>query len=179
MKKSKKGVTLVELIICCGILVMLGGACTAVLASGSQIFNQSSAAAKAQMDADVMQNHIMAFVPSATAISQKDPLTTTLPLEKGNCIYFDNEGVFTISRDGVVTAVDSVSAFEYEVVPAGDNDSTNVRSQFLYTVSFKDGTSLSGGFVMNNIKFKDAKNIAGEVPITGNITDHPLCFTAS
>ena len=177
MKLSKKGVTLVELIICCGILVMLGGACTAVLASGSKIFNKSSLAAQAQMDADIVQNHIMAFVPSANAITQKDPDTTTMPLQKGNCLYFDEEGVFTIARDGVITTVDSVRAFEYEVVPAGDNDSTNVRSQFLYTISFTDGTSLSGGFVMNNIKYKDAKNIAGEVPISDSISNYPLYFT--
>ena len=51
MKKSKKGITLVELVICCAIIVMLGGACTAVLASGSRVYNQSTSAATSQMDA--------------------------------------------------------------------------------------------------------------------------------
>lgn len=49
MKRTKKGITLVELVVCCGIMVMLAGACTAVLVSGARLFSDSSDTARAQL----------------------------------------------------------------------------------------------------------------------------------
>ena len=119
MKNSKKGVTLVELVICCAIIVMLGGACTAVLASGSTIFNKSSQTANAQLDSDVLQNFMMNLIPSAKNVSQIG-LTEAKGLQNGNCLYFDheNDNMFTVRADKSNTTIRSVTEFVYEIICA-------------------------------------------------------------
>lgn len=174
MKKSKKGVTLVELIICCTIIVLLGGACTAVLASGSQIFNTSSQTANAQLDSDVLQNFMMNLIPSTKTVGQLT-LSEAKALDSGNCLFFDdeNDGLFTISVDGNKTTIRSVAEFEYSIIRAGDPDSDTARAQFVYTATLTDGTELHGGFVLSNMKYD-----AGAMDEIKDIlaSEKPFCF---
>ena len=173
MKNSKKGITLVELIICCAIIVMLGGACSAVLASGSRIFNTSSQTASAQLDSDVLQNFMMNLIPSSKNVSQIT-VTEAKGLTHGNCLFFDdeNDNVFTVRVDGKNTSIRSIKEFEYQIIRAGDPDSNTARAQFVYTVTLSDGNTLSGGFVLSNMKFDE-----GLMPeINGKVSEKPFCF---
>ena len=91
MKQSKKGITLVELVICCAILVLLGGACTAVLVSGQTVFNTSSKTANAQLDADVLQTYLMNLLPPAKNIKEANRLTDVKDTaNEFNAIFFDS-----------------------------------------------------------------------------------------
>ena len=150
MKKSKKGITLVELIICCAIIAMIGGACSTVIAAGSKVFNQSSQTANAQLDSDVLQNFMMNILPSATNVSVYTG-ETMVDTAKYLFIDEDNQDQFTVSANGTQTSIRAVEAFEYILVPAGSAD--DARAQFLYKATFDDGSSLSGGFIMSNMKF--------------------------
>ena len=168
MKNSKKGMSLVELVICCAIIVMLGGACTAVLASGSSIFNQSSRTANAQLDSDVLQNYMIQLVPSAKRVGQieKDDVAT---LGEEICFYFDEEsGKFTIRTSAdKSTTISSVTEFTYKVICAGE-EGNNARAQLMYTAKFMDGSSMNSGFVLSNVKYGAS--------ISGDAKDTPLCL---
>lgn len=148
MKKSKKGVTLVELIICCFIIVMLGGACTALLMSGEHIYSTSASAAGAQLDSDVLQTYMMKLVPSADGV-----VVGTVPGVDEDGLFFDDEGVFTISSNGKLTTIDSVKEFKYSLKKAGDTASANARAQLVYTVTMDDDSKFTGGFILNNVTY--------------------------
>lgn len=154
MKRSKKGITLVELVITCAIIVLLGGACTSVLVSGQSIFNTSTKSANAQLDADVLQTYLMNLLPPSKNIQQiSDVDAKSLP--NGNCMYFDGDQ-FTLRSEGKDTVISSVTEFAYSVVPAGDPASTTVRAQLQYTITLKDGSTLEGGFVLGNLAYDDS-----------------------
>lgn len=174
MKKSKKGITLVELVLCCAIIVMLGGACTALLMSGNTIFNQSSSTANAQLDADVLQTYMMNLLPRTNDISQPS-LAEAKALSEGNCIFFDdeNDDLFTLRIDGENTTIRSIEEFEYSIVRAGAESSTTARAQLFYTVTLADGTTFSSGFVLSNIKYDDSTMSA----MSGKVSEKPFGFS--
>lgn len=178
MKKSKKGVTLVELIICCFIIVMLGGACTALLMSGEHIYSTSASAAGAQLDSDVLQTYMMKLVPSADGV-----VVGTVPGTDEDGLFFDDEGVFTISVDGKLTTIDSVKEFKYSLKKAGDTASTNARAQLVYTVTMDDDSKFTGGFILSNVKY-DVDTMGSAVdmslaPAEGVVGGGPICFVNS
>ena len=176
MKNSKKGITLVELIICCAIITMLAGACTTVLASGSHIFNQSSQAANAQLDSDLLQTSLMNLIPSAHNVSKDMSLEEAKDLTTGYAIYFDddNEGQFTLLNNGRATTVRSVKEFEYSIVCAGVPGTA--RAQFVYEAVMVDGSKLNGGFIFSNLKY-DEETMADFDSISA--ADTPVCFNLS
>ena len=152
MKNSKKGITLVELVICCAIIVMLGGACTAVLASGSTIFNHSAKAASAQLDSDVLQTHMINLLPSAKNIRSADHSEAKDISEgKGTSLFLDENGTFIIRNNGSNTTIHSVESFSYEVLRAGTSDTA--KAQLKYAVKFYDGSILEGGFLLTNVTY--------------------------
>lgn len=172
MKRSKKGITLVELVITCAIIVLLGGACTSVLVSGQSIFNTSTKSANAQLDADVLQTYLMNLLPPSKNINKLNSANEAKDQATGNYLYF-NDGQFTLRSEGKDTVISSVTEFAYSVVPAGDpTTSTTVRAQLQYTITLTDGSTLEGGFVMGNVAY-DASTMAS---ITGNVHGNPLSF---
>lgn len=162
MKQSKKGITLVELVICCAILVLLGGACTAVLVSGQTVFNTSSKTANAQLDADVLQTYLMNLLPPAKNIKNDtlENAKNTTNNKKFNAIFFDNDNVFTLRRGDDFTTIQSIAGFQYKIVPAGETTSTSARAQLQYTITLTDGSEINGGFVLANVKY-DANALPG------------------
>lgn len=178
MKTSKKGITLVELIICCGIIVMLGGACTAVLMSGERIFSRSSSSANAQLDTDVVQSYLTYILPRATTITQlPDSSAASIP-STGVCVYFDEtDDTFVIRVDGKDTAIRSVTSFTYSLVRAGDPLSVSARAQFVYTFGTNDGASYTSGFVLSNKAYSDIIAQADMTSTTDvDAAEHPICF---
>lgn len=174
MKKSKKGVTLVELVICCFIIVMLGGACTVLLMSGEHIYSSSANAAGAQLDSDVLQTYMMKIVPPADSVS-----VGTVPGADQDGVFFDDEGVFTISANGKLTTIDSVAKFEYSLMKAGDSASTNARAQLVYTVTMDDDSTFTGGFIMSNVEYTSSMDAVRNVslaPEEGAAGGGPICF---
>lgn len=181
MKQSKKGITLVELVICCAILVLLGGACTAVLVSGQTVFNTSSKTANAQLDADVLQTYLMNLLPPAKNI-KNDTLANakdTTSNKKFNAIFFDseNDNVFTLRRDKDFTTIQSIAGFQYKIVPAGEEASTSARAQLQYTITLTDGSEINGGFVLANVKY-DASTLPGTSGTAVNLNGGDDSFKA-
>lgn len=181
MRKSKKGVTLVELIICCGIIVMIGGACTAVLMSGHKIFNDSASAAAAQLDTDVIQTYLTSVVPRTKELKY-DVDVAIDPNAKVCGLYFVEEGegesakkVFTINLDGKETKFPSVADFEFQLEAAGDPLDAAVKPQFCYTVTMKGGVSYSSGFVLVNMNYVSS-NSAMKNDVQ-SVNDGPLWIT--
>ena len=172
MKNSKKGITLVELVICCAIIVMLGGACTAVLASGSHIFNTSTSAAEAQMDSDLMQTHMINLIPYTKQVSLTEPANMT----NWNCLKFNDEGVFVIHANGKDTTIPSISEVKYSFAQAGTSQSA--RAQLQYTVTTEDGSSYTGGFILSNMKYSDIVSSLGSAVTDKLISAAPLYFSS-
>lgn len=161
MKKSKKGVTLVELVICCFIIVMLGGACTSLLMSGEHIYSTSADAAGAQLDSDVLQTYMMKLLPltKGAGLVAESEFESAKSSTSGNYLYFDeaNEGKFTLRMNGDNTTIGSISDFYYKVEKAGTSDSA--RAQFVYKVTMNDDSEFVGGFVMSNVKYVNITQI--------------------
>ena len=158
MKTSKKGVTLVELIICCAITVLLAGACTAVLISGQRVWKSGSEAANAQMSADVLQTSLYGKLPSynaAKVVSSSSPTDVTFLKESttGTVLYLADDDTLVIRTNGKDMMLDDVKKVTYTFLKAGGNDTA--RAQFNYTVTLSDGRSFSGGIVVSNLRFKN------------------------
>lgn len=170
MKNSKKGVTLVELVICCAIIAMIGGACSAVIASGSTIFNKSTSAAHAQLDSDVLQNYMIGIMPSATNIAFHTAATMD---DVNEYLYFDDDDRFIVRINGNDTSIRSVTKFEYAVVTAGLDG--NARAQFIFKATLNDGTSLSGGYVMSNVRYTAVPDTI-RTPVAGEPVYHDLAL---
>lgn len=166
MKRTKKGVTLVELVICCAIIVMLGGACTAVLISGQHVYTTSASAANATLEADVLQTYMLNLLPSTSRVNLVDEGNIG---DDGNYLYFNDEGDFVIQVDGKKTIVNGVTGFTYSFEKAGASDTA--RAQFVYTATMDDGSSYTGGFILGNVKYGELpKDEAGNV-IAGSLSD--------
>ena len=181
MKNSKKGITLVELIICCAIIAMIGGACSAVIASGSKVFNQSSRTANAQLDSDVLQTFMMNILPSASNVAVYND-ETMVNTAKYLYIDEDNQNRFTVHSNGTESSIRSIEEFAYIIIPAGTAD--DARAQFLYKATFNDGSTLNGGFIMSNVKFSlipDAFKLDPEAEELEyiNLADSPIAFNVS
>lgn len=178
MKENKRGVTLVELIICCGIIVMIGGACTAVLMSGHKIFNNSASSAGAQLDTDVIQTYLTSIVPRTKTVSnvtEVEAATNTT-----DCVlYFagdEDDDVFTIRLNGKDTTLQSVVDFQYQMKPAGDGEDDAVKPQFCYTVTMTDGSTYTSGFVLINLNYKTCE---ADLCIEQSAKVRPICISVA
>ena len=183
MKRTKKGITLVELVICCAIIVLIGGAATALLMSGEHLFSSSANSASNQMELDVLQSHMMNIIPSAKNVGmikvEENELQYNAP---GNYIYLDGNDLVIriVTEDSNAninikeTKIRSVGYFDYDIIYAG-GDAPNMttteavdagetteateptaytgRAQFIYTVTFLNGQTYQGGFVINNLSY--------------------------
>ena len=177
MRHSKKGVTLVELVICCAIIVMLGGAATAVLMSGQTLFNKSSDSAQSQMDINVVHTHLMNLVPSAkgiTPMDTKDP-EEIRALPSGCYLFFDGSNL-VLRRDGSDVTIDSVTGVTYSFVKAGSADSPSARAQLVYKITTIDGDEFTGGYVLTNVAYQaSTMDAIRDV----DLAETPLCIVKS
>lgn len=180
MKKSKRGVTLVELIICCGIIVMVGGACTSVLMSGHNIFNNSAASANAQLETEVLQTYLTNMIPRAPAIRQLADVGAVddANMNAKNCIYIDNSGTFFIRVNGKDVEIRSIVEFEYKLEAAGKNVNRR-RPQFVYKVTMVGGATYTSGFVLGNLIYDTAiSQVNSTYTSFRSVRDNPVCFNA-
>lgn len=158
MKRSKKGVTLVELIICCAITVMLAGACTAVLISGQRVWKSGSESANAQMTADVIQTNLYNKLPTMNGAEITVPDDSDVGSANSFALYMDGEDgakVFTMNAGGNTTTLEDVTDLSFSFTRAGDPTSTTARAQFVYTATLVDGREFSGGLVISNLQYED------------------------
>lgn len=175
MKRTKKGFTLVELIICCAIMTMLAGACTALLMSGEKLFSTGSKSALTQMDVNVLQTTILNRLPAANNVlllSGEDPDSVAAPVAgetKITELFFaqvDGKSVFTIRQDGKDTTIPEIEGFTCCLTPIGA--STTARAQFSYTATCKNGSIYSGGIALSTMNFAEATK---DISPAGEITD--------
>lgn len=169
MKHTKKGVTLVELVITCAIIVMLGGACTAVLISGQHVYSTSASAANATLEANVLQTYMLNLLPSSSVVELVADSDDAVDKTTGNYLYFNDEDQFVIQTDGKTTIVNGVTEFTYSFEKAGA--SNTARAQFVYTATMDDGSTYSGGFVLGNVKYADLPVDGDGNVIAGELAD--------
>lgn len=186
MKKSKKGITLVELVICCAVLALLAGAVTAVLMSGEHLFSTSADSASAQMELDVLQTNLLGIIPSAQEV---DIYTGQTDID---AIYFSN-GNLVIRHNAKETVINDVTNFKYKIIRAGTDpnptastESTEetkpvtARAQFCYEVTFRNGQTFDGGFIISNLPYPDVVDaLTTEEPDPTDmieLSSKPLCF---
>ena len=148
MKRSKKGFTLVELIICCVIMTMLAGACTALLMSGEKLFSTGSQSAITQMDVSLLQTSLLKQLPSTQKVDKLDAAGSST---KDTELFFNDEGVFTIRHNGKDITIHEISSFNCTLTKIGE--SQKARTQFSYVATCKDGTTYSGGMALSTMKF--------------------------
>ena len=190
MKRTKKGITLVELVICCAIIVLIGGAATALLMSGEHLFSNSADSASNQMELDVLQSHMMNIIPSAKNIGiiETDEDDNLLLPAAGNCIYFNDEGTLIIRSGTKETVIRDVTGFDYWIILAGvPNESQpsqsadpttateptiTARAQFQYKVTFRNGQTYQSGFVINNLSYPAVKAKLGTAE--NDLKDSPI-----
>ena len=193
MKRTKKGITLVELVICCAIIVLIGGAATALLMSGEHLFSSSADSASNQMELDVLQSHMMNIIPSAKNIGiiETDEDNDRLLPAAGNCIYFHDTDTLIIRTGTKETEIRAVTGFVYQIILAGVPNETQpsqsteptteteppitARAQFLYTVTFRNGQSYQGGFVINNLSYPVVEAELGTTE--RDLKDSPICVS--
>lgn len=163
MKQTKKGFTLVELIICCAIMTMLAGACTALLMSGEKLFSTGSKSALTQMDVNVLQTTILNRLPSANAVElvlgeiPEEQVPPAQGEDKITELFFDvvdGKSVFTIRHDGKGTTIPEIEEFTCYLLPIGA--SQTARAQFNYTATCKNGAVYSGGMALSTMNFATA-----------------------
>ena len=194
MKRTKKGITLVELVICCAIIVLIGGAATALLLSGEHLFSSSANSASNQMELDVLQSYMMNIIPSAKNIGvSTDGEGKLVVPTTGSCIYFDDNDTQTKDDDTFIIRIGSkeaeirsVTGFKYRVVRAGvkpiepevegaETEKDTARAQFIYTVTFLNGETYQGGFVINNLSYPVVEAELGTTE--RDLKDSPICVS--
>lgn len=177
MKRTKRGFTLVELIICCAIMTMLAGACTALLMSGEKLYSTGSQSASSQMDINLLQTTLLNRLPSTKVIkslNNEDADLNTAQTGTGTkdtAVFFDDEGVFVIRYNGKNTTIPEITEFEYTISPIGTSDTA--RTQFSYTVVCRDGTRYNGGLALSTMSFSSLELGAGVTEVTYQIKDSP------
>lgn len=175
MRKSKKGITLVELVICCVIMILLAGACTAVVVSGQRLFISGSQTANTQLETNVLQTAIMNSLPKM-GVAKRDTVAnvkSTLAADGGVGIYFDETtSTFTISKADSDITVNGVKSFKYDFKKVGSTDTA--RTQFVYEVTMADNSTLSGGVVLINTMDKNAPSLSEMTDL--NVAGNALYF---
>lgn len=152
-KQSKRGITLVELIICCAITLLLGGACLTVLLSGQDMFTKGTQTANTMMEAEIFQTFMLEQLPSASEIAQTEP--NGISQSKMYSRLTVEDQAVTISTGDNIIRLATISDCRYAVIPAGLPASASAQPQLVYTLYFADGASLSGGFVMTNMRYAE------------------------
>ena len=184
MKRTKKGFTLVELIICCAIMTMLAGACTALLMSGEKLFSTGSKSALTQMDVNLLQTTMLNRLPSANSVElvlgeiPEEQATPGQGEEKITELFFDEvdgKQVFTIRHDGKGTTIPEIEEFTCYLMPIGA--STTARAQLNYTATCKNGDVYSGGMALSTMNFANA-TADPDFPAALTSADTPLSLTA-
>jgi len=176
MNRSKKGVTLVELVIACTIMVLLAGACTAVLVSGQRLFITGAQTATNQLEANLLQTSLLKSLPNVIGLEVKsiDAVLNDANAD-GVSIFMKPGDALTIRKNGVNMTVNNVKSFEYKFKRAGkeasydaDGDPTTpevttntAKTRFVYTAELEDGTSITGGLVLTNIPYAEIGNMSG------------------
>ena len=148
LNKSKKGVTLVELVIACVIMVLLGGACTAVIVSGQKLFISGSQNANAQLEANIVQTAVLNSLPRMDSVAKVG--VDELQSKTEGLAFSVSDSTLTIWQNGSEITVNNIKGFQCSINKAGDSGSDSARAQFSYTLTLSDNVPISGGLVLNN-----------------------------
>lgn len=143
--KSKRGFTLVELIVSALITVIIIGAAAAAVALGLEIFNSATKTAAQQRRIKLAETALKEniLIAQSYTIGQRAPGTVP-EADDGIYLYFDND-VFVILINGSTITVRDIESVEIDFEKA----SNLCRARYTIT---PPGLSHSGVIVMNNIK---------------------------
>ena len=165
--RSKKGLTLVELAICCAITLLLGSACLSLLLSGRSLFDKGAQSANSAMEYDILQTFMMQQLPSAVEIEQIATPDSVQSSKVGTLSVED--GALVICTGSTVIRLTTISDLQYTMIRAGHSASHTAAPQLCYTVHFKDGSSFNAGFVLVNMKYDAAMDT-----LHGSLSENPL-----
>ena len=142
-----------ELVICCVIMVLLAGACTAVVVSGQKLFITGSETANTQLEVNALQTAIVNTLPHMVTVEQKG-VADAQGATKGVSIFYAGDAL-TIRNAENDIILDGVTALKCEFKRVGKSDSDTARAQFVYTATMSDGSTISSGVVLPNTKYTD------------------------
>ena len=157
-------------------MILLAGACTAVIVSGQRLFVKGSQTANTQLETNALQTTIIKSLPNMSVVTKKTSPTdvqTVKTSTEGVGIFLE-DGKLTIRRHGSNVTINSVAKFECGFKKVGANDTG--RTQFVYEATMSDGTKISGGVVLINTKHSEVESIALNAELTA---DTALYFSMS
>lgn len=146
--KSKKGISLVELIAVMAISVVVTGAAMMVLFSGSRSTTEGTEDFGSHSNARLLENWLCTNLPNADSISVG---TGDHSHVSGYTMYFtgDSENSFVIAKNNVpILNISGIRDFAVSTEAVGRNQT------FRYRITAESGRRtyvLSGGVVLNNI----------------------------
>jgi hypothetical protein len=146
--KSRKGISLVELIAVMAISVFVTGAAMMVLFSGSHSTTEGTEDFGSHSNAKLLENWLCTNLPNAKSVSTG---TGDHSRASGYTMYFagDSEDSFVIAKDNVpVLNINGIKDFAVSTAAVGQNQT------FRYRITAESGGRtymISGGVVLNNI----------------------------
>lgn len=144
--KSKRGFTLVELIVTALITVIIIGAATSAVVLGLEIFGSARKTAAQQRHIKLVETALKENILIAQSYTIEERVPGEIPdvNERGVCLFFDNDEIVIKIQGSVITVsdIDSVEIVFEEV-------STLCRARYTITTP---GISHQGAIVMNNIQ---------------------------
>lgn len=146
--KSRKGISLVELIAVMAICVVVAGAALTALFSGSHSTTEGEEDFGSHSCASLLENWLRTNLPTAHSVSAGTGDHSGVP---GYTLYFsgDSGNCFNIAKNGVpVLHIRGIQSFAVSTAAVGQNQT------FRYRITAESGGRtfvLSGGVVLNNI----------------------------
>lgn len=155
--RSKKGVTLTELIIVCGVMAVIIAAASTVLITGGRIFRQGANTTNAMGQIEIVEKWLQNSMSVANNTMRIGSITDPRPANSV-AFYFDDKENLHISSKGPQTTdpeesteLDNIRNIKIKFT----TDATPLsRVTASYTIETKTGSSASGAVVMNNISAK-------------------------
>ena len=179
MRKSKKGITLVEMVIACVIMVLLGGACTAVLVSGQKLFLSGTTMANNQLDSNVVQTTMLKALPKTERVIWKNTVNSARAEDTGVSIFFEIDaagevGSLVIRQNETEITVNKVKDFSYSFERVGQKNDAEptletAKAQFIYTVVMEDDSVITGGVVLTNVRYRDVDDSLDDDEMSGSL----------
>ena len=145
--RSKKGISLVELIAVCAISVMVIAAACALLYAASKSAARGTAEAAGHGDAHLLETYLQSGLPTALSVGGEEPDAADGDV---TALSFGDGGELVVETNGGTRQfIDGIQSVTLSLSPAGGNG----RLSYSILAGSESGSyTLSGGIVLNNVR---------------------------
>lgn len=189
--KTKKGITVVEVIISSVLITLIVGVTASMFLTGNNIYYEGAGVSKSFSDCATVETYLQRNLMRA----QRDPIISqTSDLDDGSiwygdaddidtldageiAFYFDDNDVFTVKtaklQNGTVSTTTStfknITGLEIKVTPTDTKKDAPFKAD--YVIEGESNYKLSGGIVMPNTKY-DSSTYSPSDPYTIPADEH-------